>query len=69
VSWPKGTEDSWYARTANRVCTPRQLEILQAKQAGISTRTIAAHLGISRATVRSHLEAADHKIRKAKEPT
>lgn len=50
-------------RTAGTI-TDRQAEILHLWRRGFSQRQIALGLGISRATVRDHLDAALTNIRK-----
>lgn len=46
--------------------TDRQLEMFLLRAAGVGVRTIARAYGVSPATVRDHLEAADRKIERAK---
>jgi DNA-binding NarL/FixJ family response regulator len=67
--WPDGFDEKhgWYTTLAEEHCTERQLEILQATAAGVSSRDIAAKLGISRSSVRDHLRDATHRIKKARD--
>jgi DNA-binding NarL/FixJ family response regulator len=52
-----------YWQTAERVCTAKQLEILELKHRhGLALRPIAFQLGISFGTVRDHLARAEQKI-------
>lgn len=46
--------------------TIRQREMFRLRAAGLGVRTIARVYGVSPATVRDHLEAADRKIERAK---
>lgn len=52
---------------AAQVLTPHELKTWNLADRGLSQRTIALHLRISRSTVRSRLENARRKIRDAKE--
>jgi DNA-binding CsgD family transcriptional regulator len=42
--------------------TPRELEVLRLLAGAVTTRKIAQQLGISYATVRSHIRAIDAKL-------
>jgi DNA-binding NarL/FixJ family response regulator len=46
-----------------RVCTPKQIEILKLKHAGWGFKRIALALGVDESTVRGHLRAAERNIR------
>ena len=48
--------------TAHKVCTPNELAAYIPATRGVSQRTIALNLGISRASVRDRLENARRKI-------
>lgn len=55
------TDPFW--QTAERVCTPKQLEIIRLKHRdGLSLRAIAFTLDIGLSTVRDHLARAEQKI-------
>jgi DNA-binding CsgD family transcriptional regulator len=58
-----------YKQTAETVCTPNELTVLRLAAAGLSQRTIALHLRISRSAVQSRLENALRKIHAAQEKT
>lgn len=45
------------------VLTPRQVEVWLLADGGMSERDIALALGLSRSTVRDHLEAATRRLR------
>jgi DNA-binding CsgD family transcriptional regulator len=51
---------------AATVCTPKELEVLQLAHRGMSERSIALALDISRSAVRSRLENAIRKITRAR---
>ena len=53
--------------TAHKVCTPNELEAWTLANQGMSQRTIALALNISRSAVRARLENARRKISDAKE--
>lgn len=62
--------DPLYWQTAERVCTPKQLRVLELRDRhGFSLRTISLTTGQSVWTVRTHLERARQQIALAlKEP-
>jgi DNA-binding CsgD family transcriptional regulator len=45
------TTPAWYLETAERVCTPKQLEVLQLFSRDLSDKTIANELGLTRQAV------------------
>jgi DNA-binding NarL/FixJ family response regulator len=47
---------------ASDVLTARQLEVWRLHEAGMTERGIALHLGLARATIRDHLEAATRRL-------
>lgn len=47
---------------ANRVCTPRQLQVLDLRRRGLSHRQCAWYLDLNEATVRGHITAAERRI-------
>lgn len=49
---------------ARRVCTDKQLQVVQLHETGLGWKRIALILGVSPDTVRSHHRAAVHKILK-----
>jgi DNA-binding NarL/FixJ family response regulator len=51
----------WYRDAAERVCTPKQLEVLKLASHH-SDRNTARILGVSRESVRGHREAAYRRI-------
>jgi transcriptional regulator len=53
------TTPAWYLETAERVCTPKQLEVLQLASHELTDQQIADRLGITRQAVqqRSHSSA------------
>jgi DNA-binding CsgD family transcriptional regulator len=51
---------------ANADLTPKECEVVQLTNRGLSQRTIALALGISRSAVQSRLENATRKIQRAK---
>lgn len=50
---------------AREVCSPAELEALEAEQRGLSQRAIGYLLGIDRSTVRDRLERAGRKVEAA----
>jgi DNA-binding NarL/FixJ family response regulator len=61
VSW-EGV-DPEFRTLAERVCTPRQVDVLKLKSSGAGWQRIAQILGLSKATVREHFSAASLRIR------
>lgn len=51
---------------AATVCTPNELDAFTLHHRGLSERTIAVHLNLSRSAVRSRLENARRKISQAR---
>lgn len=47
---------------AERVCTPRELEVVKLRCRGLSWRSVALVLGISRAAARDRWQRAARKI-------
>lgn len=47
TSWHPDTP-AWYVETAERVCTPKQLEVLKLASHDLTDQQIAARLGITR---------------------
>lgn len=47
---------------AERVCTPKQLEVWRLRDRGLSLRSASLALGVSVSTVRGQLFEADRKI-------
>lgn len=47
---------------AQKVCTPRQLEVLDLRRRGLSHRACAWNLDLSEATIRGHIHAAERRI-------
>jgi DNA-directed RNA polymerase specialized sigma24 family protein len=45
-----------------RVCTPRQVDVLKLQAHGYGTRRIAAILGVSRQAIKSRLEIARKRV-------
>lgn len=54
---------------ARTVCTEKELQAYELAERGMSERTIALALDISRSAVRARLENAHRKIRLAKKET
>ena len=52
---------------ARRVCTDRQLQVVQLREAGLGWKRIALHLGVGPDTARDHWRAAVRKINKEAE--
>ena len=52
--------------TARTVCTPNELRAYELHAKGMSQRSIAHALHLSRSAIQSRLENADRKIRDAK---
>jgi DNA-binding NarL/FixJ family response regulator len=50
TTWHPTTPD-WYTQTAERVCTPKQLEVLQLSSHELTDSQIGARLGVSRQAV------------------
>lgn len=63
MSW-QGIDDELRA-VIERVCTPRQVEVLKLYAQGLGHKRVAATLGVSTKTAREHLEAASRRIRAA----
>lgn len=55
--------DPEFRKLAERVCTPRQLDVLRLKSQGAGWQRIAQILGLSTATVREHFSRASLRIR------
>ncbi len=53
-------------RIAQAILTPAEHDAYQLNQRGLSQRTIALHLGISRSAVRARLENARRKLHAAR---
>jgi DNA-binding CsgD family transcriptional regulator len=62
TSWHPTTPD-WYVETAERVCTPKQLEVLQLASHELTDQQIAYRLGITRQAVQQRRLSATFKIR------
>ena len=52
---------------ARRVCTDRQLQVVQLREAGMGWKRISLHLGVGPDTARDHWRAAVRKINKEAE--
>lgn len=61
MSW-EGVEPE-IREVAERVCTPRQVEVLKLYAQGMGHRRVARALGVDTKTAREHLEAASRRIR------
>ena len=62
------TDSAWHLMTiARRVCTDRQLQVVQLREAGMGWKRIALHLGVGPDTARDHYRAAVLKINKETE--
>ena len=69
MSWPAGV-DPVLREAAERVCSQKQLEVVQLLAAGYGMRRIGLLLGISRGAVRDRAESAQRKMQAAlEEPT
>ena len=55
-----GFDEVWEA--AHRVCSPRQLEVIQWRYRGASWRQIANIVGITQSTVREHFRVGCDRI-------
>lgn len=55
---------SWYAETADRVCTPKQLEVLKLASGShdLSDQQIATRLGISRQAVQQRRDSGTKRV-------
>jgi DNA-binding NarL/FixJ family response regulator len=56
------TTPAWYLETAERVCTPKQLEVLQLASHELTNQQIADRLGITRQAVQQRYNASIQKI-------
>lgn len=64
------TNDTVYWQTAHTACTPKQLRILELREIhGFTLRQIAYTTELSIGTVRMHLDAARHNIRRTLKET
>jgi two-component system, NarL family, response regulator len=54
---PRGIDDALRARSAHRMLTPRQIEILQLIGGGFGNEAISLRLQISQQTVKAHVKA------------
>jgi DNA-binding CsgD family transcriptional regulator len=57
------TTPAWYLETAERVCTPKQLEVLKLASHDPALRWISDRLGITRQAVAARYADATRKIR------
>lgn len=64
MSWPTTTADKQLL--ANAHLTEKELEVLTLHHRGLSQRTIALALNISRSAVQSRLETATRRINRAR---
>jgi DNA-binding CsgD family transcriptional regulator len=64
MTWPATNQDQQLL--ANADLTFKEHEVVQLTNRGLSQRTIALALGISRSAVQSRLENATRKIQRAK---
>jgi DNA-binding NarL/FixJ family response regulator len=64
TTWHPTTPD-WYTQTAERVCTPKQLEVLQLASHDLTNQQIATRLGITRQAVEQRYHPACSKIANA----
>ncbi len=58
-----------HTHPATNICTPKELDALTLAERGLSQRTIALELGISRSAVRARLEEARRKLHAARKDT
>jgi DNA-binding NarL/FixJ family response regulator len=56
------TTPAWYLETAERVCTPKQLEVLQLASHELTDQQIAYRLGITRQAVQQRRLSGSHSI-------
>jgi DNA-binding NarL/FixJ family response regulator len=56
------TTPSWYTQTAERVCTPKQLEVLQLASHELTNQQIADRLGITRQAVHERRVLAHRNV-------
>jgi DNA-binding NarL/FixJ family response regulator len=56
------TETSYLSAPATDQLTPRELEVLRLVTSGLDNRSIGRELGITRSTVKHHLEAVYGKL-------
>jgi DNA-binding CsgD family transcriptional regulator len=64
MTWPTSPHDQQLLDNAG--LTPNELKVVELANRGLSQRTIALALGISRSAVQSRLENATRKINRAK---
>jgi DNA-binding CsgD family transcriptional regulator len=62
TAWHPTTPD-WYTQTAERVCTPKQLEVLQLASHDLTDQQIADRIGITRQAVQQRRMSATFTIR------
>ena len=55
-AWPREVDDALLSRSARRMLTPRQLEILQLIGGGLGNEEISLRLQISKQTVKAHVK-------------
>jgi transcriptional regulator len=67
VSWPAdfAAEHAWYVTTADRICTPRQLQVLQGRAAHLTFDEIGAWLGTTRQAAHETHRRAEQRLLRA----